>query len=126
MDLGDGRTLLDVTVVNPFSSARSRASCNAGSPASAAENGYNRKVVKYAPQLGPDSADSRCKFVSLSLTSAGMWDERSIAWLRKFSAVCAATTGVDSGSAFSELMTWLSVELWRGNSAMLRACRAAD
>ena len=126
MDLGDGGTLLDITVVNPFSAARLRASRSAGSPAVAAEEGYDKKVRKYALLLGADTVPTRCRFVALSVIAAGAWDERSIKWLHKFAAVCAASTGVDTGSAFLELMTRLSVELWRGNSAMLSACRAAD
>ena len=126
MDLGDGRTLLDITVVNQFSAARLRASRSAGSPAVAAEEGYDKKVRKYAPLLGAGAVLTRCRFVPFSVTAAGEWDERSIKWLRKLAAVFAASTGVDTGSAFSDLMTRLSMELWRGNSAILRACRAAD
>lgn len=46
LDLGDGRTLLDVTVVNPYTAARIRASRLAGSPAVAAEEAYDKKVKK--------------------------------------------------------------------------------
>ena len=71
MDLGYGRTLLDITVVNPFSAARLRASRSAGSPAIAAEEGYDKKVRKYALLLGADTDPTRCRFVPLSVTAAG-------------------------------------------------------
>ena len=47
VDLGDGRTPVDVTVVLPVSAApHLNASRSAGSPAVAAVNTYNRKVTK--------------------------------------------------------------------------------
>ena len=42
----------------------------------------------------------------------------------KSSDVCAASLSTDNGSAFADLMTRLSVALWRGNSLLLRARRA--
>ena len=87
LDLKDGRTLLDVTVANPFTAARIRASRNAGSPAVAAEEAFDKKVKKYADLFEVITDAGRLRFVPLSVTAAGVWDERSIRWLRKFSSV---------------------------------------
>jgi hypothetical protein len=121
LDLGDGRTYVDVTVVNAYSAAHLTASRSAGSPARAAEVAFDRKVVKYADQF--DEADAFRKFVPLAVTALGVWDERSLQWLRRFSAVCAAASSMDVGLAFTSLMTRLSIALWRGNSRMMRAGR---
>ena len=126
LDLGDGRTLLDVTVVNPFTAARFRALRHAGSPAVAAKETFDNKVRKYADLLDCHSEGAQQRFVPLAVTAAGAWDERSTRWLRKFSAVCAEASGSDAGSFFSELMVRLAVALWRGNSAMLRSCYDSD
>ena len=42
----------------------------------------------------------------------------------EFSDICASSLRTDSGSAFAELMTRISVALWRCNSRLLRALRA--
>jgi hypothetical protein len=123
LDLGDGRTYVDVTVVNAFTAAHLTASRSAGSPALAAEHAFDRKTAKYADQFGVGSAGPSHTFVPLATTALGVWDERSLRWLRRFSDVCAAATSMDSGRAFASLMTKLSIALWRGNSKMLRACR---
>ena len=124
LNLGDGRTYVDVTVVNPFSVAHILATRSAGSPAAAAETAYDRKVVKYQDHFDNVTGPLASKFVPLAVTAMGVWDDRSLRWLRTFSDVCAAATAADPGSAFASLMTRLSVALWRGNSQMLRACRA--
>ena len=114
-------TYVDVTVVNAYSAAHLTASRSAGSPARAAEVAFNRKTAKYADQF--DEACPSRKFVPLAVTALGVWDERSLQWLRRFSAVCAAASSMDVGMAFASLMTKLSIALWRGNSRMMRACR---
>jgi hypothetical protein len=126
LDLGDGRTYVDVTVVNAYSAAHLTASRSAGSPARAAELAFDRKTAKYAEQFAEDSGSSLRKFVPLAVTTLGVWDERSLRWLRRFSAVCAAASSIDSGQAFASLMTNLSLALWRGNSKMMRACRSSS
>ena len=76
LNLGSGRTLLDVTAVNPFSAARSMASRLAGSPAVATETAYDKKVAKYSALLERDTPVA--SFVPLALTALGVWDERSL------------------------------------------------
>ncbi|MBU6430569.1 MAG: hypothetical protein KGR26_16240, partial [Cyanobacteria bacterium REEB65] len=73
LDLGDGRTYVDVTVVNAYSAAHLTASRSAGSPARAAEVAFNRKLAKYADQF--DEACPSRKFVPLAVTALGVWDE---------------------------------------------------
>jgi hypothetical protein len=124
LDLGNGRTLVDITVVNPHKAAFPTASRTAGSPAVAAERAFDKKVDKYA-KLFPTGADAS-EFVPLAVTALGVWDERSLRWLRRFSDVCAAATSVSPGTALASLMTKLSVALWRGNSRMIRASRTSD
>jgi len=121
LDLGDGRTYVDVTVVNAFSAAHLSASRSAGSPAVAAERAFNKKIEKYEPLFVVDPSLPGRKFVPLAVTALGVWDERSLRWLRRFSDVCAAASATDSGFAFASLMTKLSIALWRGNSRMMRA-----
>jgi hypothetical protein len=121
LDLGNGRTYVDVTVVNAYSAAHLTASRSAGSPARAAELAFNRKIAKYEDQF--DEVGPSRQFVPLAVTALGVWDERSVQWLRRFSAVCAAASSMDVGVAFASLMTKLSIALWRGNSRMMRACR---
>ena len=106
--MGDGRTFVDLTVLNPFSVAHLSASRSACSPALAAERAFNRKVAKYASLLNPDDG-SVALFVPLAVTALGVWDERSLRWLRRFANVCAAATAVDPGSALAALMMRLSV-----------------
>jgi hypothetical protein len=120
LNLGDGRTLVDVTVVNSFSEARLTAATSAGSPAVAAESAFNKKAAKYASWFQPSGVT---KFVPLAVTTLGVWDHRSLYWLRTFSDVCAAAKSMNRGVFFASLMTQLSVALWRGNSWMIRACR---
>ena len=102
---------------------KSAASRSAGSPARAAELAFDRKTVKYEAQFGANSDRPSRKFVPLAVTTLGVWDERSMRWLRRFSEVCAAATAKDTGQVFAALMIRLSVALWRGISQMLRACR---
>ena len=118
LDLGDGRALVDVTVVNPFSAARLTASRRAGSPAFAAEQAYDRKVMKYHELLA--AAVHLAAFTPLAVTAFGVWDEWSLRWLRRFSEACAAATTAVPREAFASLMARISVALWRGNSRMLR------
>jgi hypothetical protein len=122
--MGDGRTYADVTVVNAFLAAHLTASRSAGSPALAAERAYDRKVSKYTALFAADATPFSEKFIPLAVTALGVWDERSLRWLRRFSDVCAAATSEDTGSAWARLMTKLSIALWRDNSRMMRACRS--
>ena len=124
LDLGYGRTMLDIIVINPFTVARIRASRNAGSPAVAAEEAYDKKVRKYSDLIDSLTDIPPPRFVPLAVTATGMWYERSSRWLRKFSSTCAAASGADTGAVFSELMIRLAVALWRGNSAMIRFCNS--
>jgi hypothetical protein len=126
LDLGDGRTFLDVTVVNPFAAARLHAARSAGSPAVAAAHAFDAKVTKYQRDFPPAPGFLATRFVPLAVTALGVWDERSLRWLRKFSDVCAAATSTCPGVAFASLMQRLSVVLWRGNSRMMRAARSLD
>jgi hypothetical protein len=126
LDLGDGRTYVDVTVVNPFAAAHLSASRSAGSPASAAVRAFDKKVVKYQSLFPSGTGSMVSKFVPLAVTAMGVWDERSLRWLRHFSDVCAAASASSPGTVFSSLMTRLSVALWRGNSRMMRSCRTSD
>jgi hypothetical protein len=126
LDLGDGRTYVDVTVVNAFTATHLTASRSAGSPALAAEHAFDRKTAKYADQFGVGPGGPSHKFVPLATTALGVWDERSLRWLRHFSDVCAAASSISQGIAFASLMTRLSIALWRGNSRMMRSCRAYD
>jgi hypothetical protein len=126
LDLGDGRTYVDVTVVNPFAAAHLSASRSAGSPAFAAARAYDKKVSKYERLFSSGSGSSAPKFVPLAVTAMGVWDERSLRWLRKFSDVCAAASASCQGAMFASLMTRLSVALWIGNSRMMRSCRISD
>ena len=126
LNLGDGRTYVDLTVANPFAAALANVIHLAGSPASAAASAYDRKVRGWqglleASGVAPGLTSS--KFAPLAVTAIGAWDERSLLWLKRFSAVCAAASGEDTCSAFGSLMTQLSVALWRGNSHMIRALR---
>ena len=123
LDLGSGRCLVDITVASPFSGAGQVSSRLAGSPAAAAENAYDRKMAKWHALLEGnllDPQDLGTTFQPLAVSALGVWDERSLRWLRRFSDVCAASTGSDKGTAFSDLMTRLSVALWRGNSRLSR------
>ena len=123
LDLGNGRTYVDVTVVNACTPAYLTASRSAGSPARAAELAFDRETAMYADQFDADGVGPSCKFVPLAVTALGVWDERSLRWLRRFSDVCAAASSLEVGQAFASLMTKLSIALWRGNSQMMRACR---
>ena len=126
LNLGNGRTLADLTVASPFGTARQTSTRIAGSPAAAASDAYDRKLSKWQRLLADSGLDSRTlvsSFQPLAVTALGVWDERSLLWLRRFSDVCAASLGLDNGTAFADLMTRLSVALWRGNSRLLRALR---
>ena len=127
LNLGNGRTLADLTVALPFGAARQTSYRLAGSPAAAASDAYDRKISKWQKLLDDHELDGRelvSYFQPLAVTALGVWDERFLLWLRRFSDVCAASLGTDKGSAFADLMTRLSVALWRGNSRLLRALRA--
>jgi hypothetical protein len=119
--MGNGRTLVDVTVANPLSATLYPASRSAGSPAVAAERAFDRKIDKYSKLFLSGDGSSEVEFVPLAVTALGVWDERSLRWLRRFSDVCAAATSVSPGIALASLMAKLSVALWRGNSRMIRA-----
>ena len=110
MDLADKRTLLDVTVANPYTSARICASRNAGSPAVAAE-AFDRKIRKYSDLFSSAIDQNRARFVPLAITASGAWDERLPKWLHKFSNACAAASGTDAGSHVAELMARLPLAL---------------
>ena len=74
INLGDVCTLLDVTVANPYTAARIRASRNACSPAVAAEEAFDRKTRKYS-DLFSSAIDETCPpFVPLAVTASGAWD----------------------------------------------------
>ena len=129
LNLGAGRTLVDITVASPFSVACQASARLAGTPAAAAESAYDRKMSKWHHLLDEhllDHRDLTSGFQPLAVTALGAWDERSLLWLRRFSDTCAAATGLECGSAFSNLMTKLSVCLWRGNSRLMRALRERD
>ena len=126
LNLGSGRTLVDVTVTNPFAGAGQTSARLAGSPAAAAATAYDNKLSKWRDlarsQL--NAADISSAFQPLAVTALGAWDERSLHWLKRFSDACAAARVTDKGSTFAQLMTRLSVALWRGNSRLLRALHA--
>ena len=129
LNLGDGRSLVDLTVASPFTAACQTNSRIAGSPAAAAISAYDRKLTKWRSLLDSHSLDEEqlaSRFQPLAVTALGVWDERSLRWLRRFSDVCAAAAGTDGGSAFSSLMTWLSVALWKGNSRLERVLQTGD
>ena len=72
--LGDGRTLADVTVANPFSAACVSASRIAGSPAAAAAAAFDRKTSDCQRLLnfyGPNQNDLTSCFVPLAVTLMG-------------------------------------------------------
>ena len=99
----------------------------AGSPAAAAASAYDGKTAKWRALLGNHDLDNGMlvsTFQPIAVTALGVWDERSLAWLRRFSGVCAAASGCDPGTSFASLMTRLSVALWRGNSRLTRSLRA--
>ena len=119
LNLGNGRCLVDVTVASPFGAAGQKFTRDAGNPAAAASNAYNRKIAKWQSLLANNYLEQEeigSSFQPLAATVLGSWDERSLLWPRKFSDVCAAASGSNKGSAFAELMSRLSFALWRGNS----------
>ena len=129
LDLGSGRTLVDLTIASPFAAAGQVSNSIAGFPAAAAATAYDRKINKWRALLGDGELVQKHESVSfqpIALTALGAWDERSLLWLKRFSDVCAAASGNDKGFAFSDLMEKLSVALWRGNSRLLRALRQAQ
>ena len=126
LNMGDGRTLADLTVASPFGAACQTSSRIAGTPAAAASEAYDRKVLKWKRLLDDHELHDHMlvsTFQPLAVTALGVWDNRSFRWLRKFSDICASSLGIDNGSAFADLMTRLSVALWRGNSRLLRSLR---
>ena len=129
LNLGDGRSLVDVTVASPFSTACDNASRFAGSPAAAAEAANDRKTREWRALLdsnGMDQGQMVTSFMPLAVSALGVWDGRSLSlcWLKRFSNVCSASTGEPSGTFYASLMIRLSVALWRANSRILRALRA--
>ncbi len=56
----------------------------------------------------------------LAVTAMGVWDDRSLRWLRTFSEVCAAAMVADPGSAFASLITMTRRRLHYG--AETRRC----
>ena len=127
--MGNGRTYVDVTVVNAFSAAYLTASRSAGSPALAAESACDWKVAKYASLFASDSTQTQTQLteqlVPLAATALG-WQSAtstSLRWLRPLSDVCAAASSEETGVAWTSLMTSLSIALWRDNSRMMRAGR---
>lgn len=123
LDLGNGRSLVDVTVASPFATAGQTIRCNAGPPVAAAAGAYERKMAKWRNPLDQNQLDASVistAFQPLAVTTLGVWDERSLRWLKRFSDVCAISTGAERGSYFASLMIRLSVVLWRGNSRLTR------
>ena len=107
-------------MVNAFAKARISPARHAGSPAFAAAEAYDHKLVKYESLLADTS--SAVRFVPIAVTAHGVYDARSLQWLQGFSRVCAAASGTPASLAFATLMQRLSVALWRANSRLLRAC----
>ena len=90
LNLGNGRSFVDLTVANPFASARVANSRSAGSPAAAAASAYDRKLRDWTTILESNCLDltlSSSTFVPLAVTALGVWDERSLLWLKKFSGI---------------------------------------
>ena len=52
LDLGSGRTLVDVTIASPFAAASQVSTSTAGFPAAAAATAYDCKVIKWRALLG--------------------------------------------------------------------------
>ena len=128
LNLGNGRTLVNLTVASPFSAACANASRLAGTPAAAAEAAHDRKTREWTALLetnGLDSALMVAQFVPLVVTTLGVWDWRSLRWLSHFSDVCAASLGEAAGSYFSSFMM-LFVALWRANLCIIRGLRIAS
>ena len=126
LNLGNGRTLIDLTVASPFSAACANASRLAGTPAAAAEAAHDRKTREWTALLdsnGLDAVQMVTQFVPLAGTAMGVWDCRSLRWLKLFLDACAASTGEAAGSYFYSFMMKLSVALWRANSRIIRALR---
>ena len=129
LDLGNWRTLVDVTIASPFAAGGQVSTISAGFPAAAAATAYDRKVSKWRALLSDHQLDEENKSVSfqpIAITAMGAYDERSLLWLKKFSDICASAKGIDKGLAFSDLMEKISVALWRGNSRLLRVLRTVS
>ena len=91
LNLGNGRTLADLTVASPFGDALQTFYRLAGSPAAAASDVYDRKISKWQRLLDDHVLDGRelvSSFQPLAVTAFGVWEERSLRWLRRFSDVC--------------------------------------
>ena len=75
LDLGSGRTLVDVTVKRPFAKAGHTSARHAGSPAAAAATAYDCKITKWRTlnKLEADGVSS--SFQPLAVTALGAWDE---------------------------------------------------
>ena len=81
LNLGDGRMYADLTVANPFKTARVTASRLAGSPVAAVEMAFDRKLRGWNDILNSNGLDPlllSSKFIPLSVTSIGVWDARFI------------------------------------------------
>lgn len=85
----------DVTVVNPFITARLCASRRAGNPPYAAESGYDGKVAKHFAALL--AAEPTARFVPHSVTALRDWDSRSMRAPNYLARSIAAATGYENG-----------------------------
>ena len=131
LNLGNCRTLADLTVASPLVAACQTSARYAGTPAAAATVAYDRKLSKWQYLLDShqlEAGDLASTFQPLSVTALGVWDERSLQWLKRFSSVCASARGVDGGAALSKHMSHdsISVSLWRGNSHLIRAISSSS
>ena len=96
LNLGNGITLVDLTVASPLSTAYTNDSRFAGTPAAAAEAAHDRKMRDWRALLdtnGVDPSGMVTEFVTLAVTALGVWDSRSLLSLKRFSNVCAASSG---------------------------------
>ena len=115
LDLGSGRTLVDVTVKSLFAKAGHTSARLAGSPAAAAATAYDSKINKWRTLLANNQLEAdeiSSSFQPLAVTALGAWDERFLLWLKRFSDACAIARGTDKGTGFSQLMTRLPIALW--------------
>ena len=129
LDLGSGRTLVDVTVKSPFAKAGHTSARFAGSPAAAAATAYDSKINKWRTLLANNHLEDdevSSSFQPLVVTALGVWDECSLLWLKRFSDACAIARGTDKCTGFSQLMTRLSIALWKDNSRLMRALRVSS
>ena len=89
LNLSGSRTFPDLTIANPFASARVAISRSAGSPAAAAAQAYDRMMREWASILranGVSQGLDLTTLVPLAVTALGVWGEQSLGWLNRFSA----------------------------------------